>query len=234
MSCGCPGIQDASPVQGSVCAYGGDPAGTVQMVNGLPTLDPVGCVFETARTPIGTLDQRVDEVIWQMARANSRRLLTLDDVEQRLGKLGSCSGLEVMERAIDEARGTLSHSRAEGRGRELVEEALAPLGLVPEPHPFAVMHGGRRIAEADIAVVCIRLDYEVDGPHHRFIDQQMKDQKRDRLLRRAAWEVERFSDELVKHHPKIFIARVREAAEARMDALAGASAGADGFESVRM
>lgn len=214
--------------------YGGAPAGAVQMINGLPALDPVGCVIETARTPIGTLDQRVDEVIWQMARADSRRLLTVDDVEQRLAQLGSCGGVEVLERAIAEAKGRLSHSRPEGRGRELVAEALAPLGLVPEPRPFLVTHQGRRIAEADIAVVCIRLDYEVDGPHHRFVDKQMEDQQRDRLLRRASWEVERFSDELVLHHPKIFMARVRAAAEARMDVLAGSAAGADGFESVRM
>ena len=214
--------------------YGGNPAGGIQMINGLPVLDPVGCVLETARTPIGTLDQRVDEVIWQMARADSRRLLTVDTVAQRLGELGSCSGLAVMERAIAKVSGTLSHSRPEGRGRELITEALAPLGLVPEPRPFTVRHQGRRIAEADIAIVCLKLDYEVDGPHHRFIDQQMKDQQRDRLLRRATWEVERFSDELVNNHPKVFMARARATAEARMDALSVSPASADGFESVRM
>lgn len=201
--------------------YGGQAAGAIQLVAGLPTLDPTGCVIETARTPIGTMDQRVDEIVWQMSRADSKRLLTIDRVEQQLDDLGPCCGRDVLERAIAQARGKLSHSRPESRGRDLVAEALAPLGLAAEPRPHAVLHEGRLIAEADIAVLCIRLDIEVDGPHHRFIDQQLKDQQRDRLMRRARWEVERFWTELVDHHPKVFIARVREAAQRRIDSLAG-------------
>jgi hypothetical protein len=199
--------------------YGGNPSGDIGMVAGLPTLDPEACVIETARTPIGTFDQRVDEVIWQMARGDSKRLLTVDSVERRFTSLGSCCGGDVLERAIDKAKGELSHSRPEGRGRELAREALTPLGLAPEPRPHAIFHRGQSIAEADIAVLPITLDIEVDGPHHRFVDQQLEDQRRDRKVRRARWEVERFSSEFVDEHPKLFVARVREAAQARMSAL---------------
>lgn len=46
----------------------------------------------------------------------------------------------------------------------------------------------------------------------------MEDEERDRLVRRAQWEVERFPDTLL-NRPKVFVARVREAVEARMTAL---------------
>lgn len=199
--------------------YGGDRAGEIQFISGLPTLDPAGCIIETARTPIGTRDERVDELIWQLARAHARRLITLDAVEERLHQLNSCCGGEILQLALDKARGRLSHSKAEDTGRLLAAKALEPLGLRVEPQPHAIYLSGHRVAEADIAVVAIRLDLEVDGPHHRFVDQQREDQERDRLVRRATWEVERFPDDLVKHRPKLFMARVREAAEARQQQL---------------
>lgn len=199
--------------------YGGECAGEIQFVCGLPTFDPAGCIVETARTPIGTRDERVDELIWQLARADSLRLTTLDDVEERFHGLDSCCGREILEIALDKARGRLSHSKPEDKARLLAAEALEPLGLRVEPRPHEIYLAGRLVAEADLAVVAIRLDLEVDGPHHRFVDQQRKDQERDRLVRRATWEVERFPDELVKYRPKLFMARVREAAEARLQQL---------------
>ncbi len=84
--------------------------------------------------------------------------------------------------------------------------------------------GPRCVGEADIAIVPLRLDIEVDGPHHRFLEQRQKDDERDRLMRRAQWEVERFPDSLVNHRPRVFVARVREAVEARMATLEVASA----------
>jgi very-short-patch-repair endonuclease len=67
-----------------------------------------------------------------------------------------------------------------------------------------------------VAIVPIRLDVEVDGPHHLFSEQRLKDEERDRKLRRVAWEVERFPVELVRERPQVFKARVRAAAEARL------------------
>ena len=124
-----------------------------------------------------------------------------------------------MEEALRRARGTMSHSRLEASGRDFVREAVEPLGLHVEDEPYAVCHEGRIIAEADIAVVQIRLDFEVDGPHHRFTDQRETDAERDRLLRRVRWQVERLSEDLLRQRPAVARARIRDAAVLRMKEL---------------
>ncbi len=197
--------------------YGGERAGATQWKQGLPVFDPEGCIIETARSPQGTWRQREDEVLWQMSRADSLRLATVDSVEKRLLDMGDCSGQGVLLSAIAKARGQLSHSRSEHRARDLARQALAPLNLEVSERPHEVYLGGRRVGEADIAVLSIRLDVEIDGPHHRFADQRQKDAERDRLMRRAGWEVERYSVELVEQRPHVFKARVRDAAQARLD-----------------
>lgn len=197
--------------------YGGAPAGAIVRRDGMPVLDPLGCIAETARTPIGTYSTRVDEIVWQLARADSLRLLRVDDeLLDRIAAFSGCCGSDVLTEAAEKAAGTFSHSRPEGRGRELVQQALEPLRLRVEAQPYEVWHEGQLIAEADIAVVAIKLDYEVDGPHHNVLAQRMADQTRDRKLRRVMWEVERFPDDLVTDRPKVFMARVRDAAEIRM------------------
>ena len=196
--------------------YGGAPAGERVWVDGLPVLDPAGAIIETARTPDGTFREREDELLWQLSRADGLRATTVDAVEARALELEPFWGCDVLRSALRKARRTLSHSKTEQRSRALVAEALAPLGLRAEPRPYEVWVAGRRIAEADIAVLTITLDIEIDGPHHRFAEQQRKDSERDRTLRRAGWAVERFPVELVDDRPKVFTAQVRAAAEARL------------------
>jgi very-short-patch-repair endonuclease len=94
-----------------------------------------------------------------------------------------------------------------------------------------VDHLGRRVGEADIAVFEITLDIEIDGPHHRMPEQREADQARDRLVRRAGWEVERFPTELVEQQPVVFRARVQEAIKHRLEVVGRhgwASIGAEG------
>jgi hypothetical protein len=199
--------------------YGETPAGEILMVKGLPCLDPEGAIIDTARTPVGTFEARVDELVWLMSRADSLRLATVDSVQARALDLGLFWGCHVLQAAVARAKGTLSHSKWEHRGRTMASQALESLGLTVESRPYEVWVDGTRIAEADIAAVSILLDVEIDGPHHRFLAQQLRDQERDRRLRRAGWEVERFPVELVRDSPKVYMARVRAAAEARLTLL---------------
>jgi very-short-patch-repair endonuclease len=59
-------------------------------------------------------------------------------------------------------------------------------------------------------VVAIRLDVEVDGPHHLLAAQREKDHVRDRKVRRARWTVERFSTEMIDLRPTVFEAQVTD------------------------
>ena len=114
-------------------------------------------------------------------------------------------------------RGQLSHSDAEAKGRAMARDIATSLGLTGSSRPQAVDHLGRRAGEADVAILEIKLDIEIDGPHHDEPAQQHADILRDRMMRRAGWEVERFSTALVDLQPTVFRARVREAIEHRLN-----------------
>ena len=105
-------------------------------------------------------------------------------------------------------RGESTHSGTEKVARRLVEEVLRPYGLSLHPRPYTVEVDGIPIAEADLAVLEILYDIEVDGPDHLDPDQVLLDQRRDLLMRRAKWEVERFPVELIDAQPRVFQARV--------------------------
>ena len=208
------------PRENVMLRYGGRPAGTITRKEGLALLDPAGCTIETARTPLGTRKQRVDEIVWQMSRADSQRFNIREELLRRLPDLRGMRGADVLEEALGLVSGTMSHSKGEHRGRQLVRQALTPLGLVASPEPYEIFHDGVRIAEADVAVVDIQLDIELDGPIHKFHDQRLKDEARDRKVRRAGWEVERFPLEMVRDRPRAFMAAVQAAAKARRALLA--------------
>jgi hypothetical protein len=135
------------------------------------------------------------------------------------GEIQLQDGLPLLDPEACVIEGSFSHSRLEASGRDLVREVLEPLGLHVEDEPFEVRHEGRIIAEADIAVVEILLDFEVDGPVHRFTDQREADAQRDRLMRRVRWEVERLPEELIRERPVVARARIRDAALRRMEEL---------------
>ena len=65
--------------------------------------------------------------------------------------------------------------------------------------------------ELDLWWPDLRLDVEVDGPHHRFPHQQRKDALRDADLLAAGVSVLRFPTEAINADPEGFVTRVRRA-----------------------
>lgn len=77
--------------------------------------------------------------------------------------------------------------------------------VVPQPHgdPFRL----------DFAWVPVRLDVEIDGPHHRTEEGRRRDARRDAVLRRLGWEVVRFDEEEVMYAPGGVLYEVRRTLE---------------------
>ncbi len=95
--------------------------------------------------------------------------------------------------------GPVNHYRS-GTEKRLVKACLA-LGL-PTPR---VNHRVRTTAgpayELDAVWLDVRLDVEVDGPHHLLPSQRRRDRVRDRHLRGDGFEVARFPVEEVDDDP---------------------------------
>lgn len=192
-------------------------AGDVNWIEGLPVADVEQALCDVAAGGDTPSRARVHHDLTKLiATADRRRKTSLDALEARLGQMPRFVGGPALRRAIADLRGELSHSATEKKARAIVRKVLAKHGLVLHPRPFAVDHAGRTVGEADLAVVEICLDLEVDGPHHLLPAQVRKDQARDRDMRRAGWEVERFATELIDERPVTFAARVDECVRARL------------------
>ncbi|WP_370325690.1 hypothetical protein [Euzebya sp.] len=94
-----------------------------------------------------------------------------------------------------------SHSGTEHDARELVDEVAARYGLHVEPRPTDIAADGVAAGEADIAIPLLRLDIEIDGPHHREPGQRAKDRRRDARFRQIDWIVRRYDAEFVSEDP---------------------------------
>ena len=208
---------NGTAARGAVLIRRGPVTGEVTHVDGLPTVDIEQSFIEAAGMP-GRLSPAAlhHELTRLIATADRRRATTLDRLATRLATSGRVVGGPALRLALADLRGELSHSAAERRARAAVQQVLRRYGLRLHPRPFGVEHGGRTVGEADLAVVELCLDIEVDGPHHLLPDQQAKDRARDRLLRRAGWEVERFPTELIDLRPVVFAAQVDECVRFRL------------------
>lgn len=198
----------------------GPVSGSVTWLQGLPVVDVEQALMDVAGSPGDgpvSVHHRLTRLI---ATADARRLTTLDRLDARLLSAGRFLGCNALRNAVADLRGELSHSDTERKARTLVAEVLRRYDLSLEPRPHEVFLGTRRVGEADLAVVAITLDIEIDGPHHWAPVQRDKDQARDRLVRRAGWEVERFPTELVDLSPKVLQARVDEAVRHRLGPVA--------------
>ena len=203
--------------RGAIHFRHGAPTGEVAWVQGLPAvdieqafLDLPGCWRHLSPRQ---LHYRLTTTL---SAADARRKTTIEQVETRMAEAGRILGSRALAEAILDLRGELTHSGREKRARRIVEEVLAPHGLILHPRPYAVTYEGRCVGEADLGVVAIKLDIEVDGPHHDRPAQQAKDRERDKYMRRAGWEVERLSTELLDVSPKVFAARVDDAVRHRL------------------
>lgn len=210
-----PGKQGHGARAGVRLRYG-TPTGGVQAIQGLPTVDIVQAFKDVA----GGGDRRPlplhHELTRRIATADALRLTTLDDVHGRLKVDPRFIGAPALRRAVADLRGELSHSRTERVARGLMRNVLGKYGHDLHPRPYPIHYAGRTVGEADLAVVEICLDIEIDGPHHLLPAQRDRDQVRDRLVRRAGWEVERFSTELIDLHPAKFTAAVDECIRFRL------------------
>ena len=195
----------------------GPATGSLARVHGLPVVDVEQAFMDLAAGEKGgspaALHHKLTKLI---ATADGMRKTDLDRLSKRLESAPRFVGVPALRRAIADLRGELSHSATEKKARAMVAVILGKYGLQLEPRPYGVDHGGRTVGEADLAVLAICLDIEIDGPPHLLPAQQQKDQLRDRLMRRAGWEVERFSTELVDLRPVTFAARVEECVRFRL------------------
>ncbi len=201
---------------GIVVRYGA-PTGEVCWLEGLPAVDVAQALMDVAgaREHPSALWLHHD-LVKLIATAHARRSLTLESLHDRVAGAGRFVGAPLLRRVLADLRGELVHSGTERKARRLVAQVLERHRLQLHPAPFLVVAGRERIGEADLAVLALCLDFEVDGPHHLLPEQQAEDRKRDRKMRRAGWEVERFPTNLIDLSPQRFVAQVEECVQDRL------------------
>ena len=192
-------------------------SGNLVWIDGLPVVDvPQAFMDVAARDKDTTPIAHHHQLTKLIATADAKRKTTIKALEARMGQVPRFVGAAALRKAIADLKDELSHSGTEAKARREVARILAKYELRLHPRPFSVALHGRIVGEADLAVVEICLDIEVDGPHHLLPPQREKDQLRDRWMRRAGWEVERFPTELIDLRPVTFAARVEECIRFRL------------------
>lgn len=173
-------------------------------VDGLPVSDAEQTIVDVAAVAAGSMRMTHLELCRMVALAHAKRLTTPERLEAWLASAGAVDGSLLLGGVLRELRGELVHSDTERRARNLATEVLATYGLQLHPRPYRVDLNGSPVGEADLAVVEVCLDLEIDGPHHYLPAQVIADQRRDRLMRRAGWRVERFPVEEIDLRPHAF------------------------------
>lgn len=195
----------------------GPVSGVIRRIEGLPVADVEQAFIDASAGDDGLSALYLHHELTKLiATADRRRSTTLETLSVRLEDAGRFVGKPALRRAIADLKGKLSHSATERKAREIVAKVLAKYDLELHPRPYAVQLGGRTVGEADLAVLAICLDIEIDGPHHLLPAQVHTDQIRDRWMRRAHWEVERFSTELIDLWPVKFAAQVDDCIRFRL------------------
>lgn len=185
-------------------------SGCVVWIEGLPVVDVEQALMDIAGMTDDSSKQLHHRLTKLIATADALRKTNLDHLEVRIARSPNFRGRPALQRACLDLRGELSHSATEAEARAIVTRVLSRFGLQLEPRPHPVHLAGRIVGEADLAVVEILLDLEVDGPHHLLPAQRAEDDARDRLVRRANWTVERYSTELIDLSPQVFEALVTD------------------------
>lgn len=174
------------------------------------------------RLPVVTVERAIADLAgllkpWKRAAADVARVIAHGDALRRTGVAavreaaaarGGFPGRPALDHAVAGLAGTLSHSGTEAWARAKITSIAARHGLSVHPRPYPIHFDGRQVAEADVAVVEICYDVEIDGPHHLLPAQAASDRRRDRLARRAGWEVDRFLVMEIDADPRGFLAQV--------------------------
>ena len=184
--------------------------GRVCWIQGLPVVDVEQVFIDRAGITGDSPKLRHHRLTKLIATADALRVSDLDAIERRLHSVKNVRGRAALDAAVRDLRGELSHSGTEAAAKDIVRQVAGRFELGVEPRPHQITLHGRIVAEADIAILDILYDVEVDGPHHLLPRQRAKDEARDRLTRRARWTVERYPTELVDLSPKVFEARVTD------------------------
>ena len=190
--------------------YGSVPVSGTTVAHDLPVLDVEHTIVDSARVPMASRTHLYYELVRLLRRAESQRTTTRDKVTKIADRPGKFRGKPVLLQVLSDLAGEFTHSRAESDARRLAAQVLAEFGLTLHPEPYQIHHKGVRVAEADLAVLAIKYDLEVDGPHHQLPEQQEKDRNRDRLVLEAQWFPERFPTALIELSPRTFQAQVRQ------------------------
>lgn len=131
-------------------------------------------------------------------------------LEARKGARGMAGLRDAVEGLGDE--GVRFRSRPERRARDLLRGTDLPQPRVNAWFPTRAGHGH----ELDLWYPDLRLDLEIDGPHHRLPHQRRKDALRDADLRSFGVTVLRVTDTAVLDDPERFLLAVRDAVERQM------------------
>lgn len=152
----------------------------VVMVEDLPLVPVAYALTDFAR------DSDDASVAFALSRCLGLRLTKLDAVRAITDERGKFPGSGRMRRVLDDFGDVETHSRRE---RALRKE-LNRIGLTPSEEQLLLCSpDGRRLRLADIPFPDVRLDVEVDGPHHFLPAQQAKDRSVDRQIRGIDWDV---------------------------------------------
>lgn len=190
--------------------YGAVSPNMVTVIDDLPVLNAEHTIIDNARVPAATPRHLHYTLVRLLRRAERQRVTTRVKVEAVMASAGKFRGKPVLRDVLADLAGEFVHSLAEAQARRLANEVLAEFGLCLHPEPLEIRLGGTRVAEADLPVVELCYDIEVDGPHHLLPEQQERDRNRDRLAFEAGWWVDRFPTELIELSPRTFQAQVRQ------------------------
>lgn len=190
--------------------YGAVRPDMITILHDLPVLNAEHTIIDNARVPAPTRQHLHYALVRLLRRAERQRVTTRAQVEVVMAAAGKFRGKPVLRDVLADVAGEFSHSLAEVQARRLITEVLAEFGLRLHPEPLPIWLGDTRVAEADLPIVELCYDIEVDGPHHLLPEQQEKDRNRDRLANEAGWLVERFPTELIELSPRTFQAQVRQ------------------------
>lgn len=206
----------ARPAGQTIVRYGAA-TGTTSWFEGLPAVDVEQCFMDISGNAEGLSRLELHHDMTQLAaKADALRRTTPGQMALRGRTAPRFVGGPMYRGVVADLLGELSHSATEKKARRIVTEVLVRYGLKLYPRPYAVEMNGTKIGEADLAILEFRLDFEVDGPHHLLPAQRDKDVARDRRMRRAGWEVERFSTRMIDLSPRVFAAQVDECVRARL------------------